>query len=220
MCLYADYNSNLLTIKQKKKTSKSTTTEETTFDADLGDTTETPRMFASSLEGTVRDNLTNTAIGQILLVAVWTHDTARRKLDLYPEFVSVDDTEGTNREERPLHDWCAKDANNQVFPFLLGLMPSKAQWAYTFVCRAAGVLNLGTSLCQTIKINSDADKQETRAICNAIGKNRKRYAVAMGRLNNNVAALPVYRRKKQPTPPHFHPFSQPSPPIQALGITL
>ena len=138
---------------------------------------------------------------------------------MYPEFVSVDDTEGTNREERPLHDWCAKDANNQVFPFLLGFLPSKAQWAYTFVCRAAGVLNLGTSLYQTIKINSDADKQETRAICNAIGKNRKRYAVAMGRLNNNVAALPVYRRKKQP-PPHFHPFSQPSPPIQALGITL
>ena len=209
VCLFAEYNSNLLTIKQLKKSSKSTTTEESTFDADLGDMTETPRMFASSLEGTVRDNLTNSSTGQILRLAVWTHDTARRKLDMYPEFVSIDDTEGTNAEERPLHDWCAKDANNKVFPFLLAFLPSKAQWAYTFVCRAAGALNLGPSLCRTIKINSDADKEETRAICNAIGKNRKKqYKVAPGRQSNNDIVLPVYKKQKH------------SPPLSSLLSTL
>ena len=147
-------------------------------------------MFAQSLEGTVRDDLTNTSTGQILLITVWTNDNARRKLDMYPEFVSIDDTEGTNAEERPLHDWCAKDGNNKVFPFLLAFMPSKAQWAYTFVCRAAGVLKLGTSLSRTVKINSDADKQETRAIRNAIGKKKnKRYAVLRG---EQTAMIPSF----------------------------
>ena len=108
-----------------------------------------------------------------------------------------------------MHDWCAKDANNKVFPFLLAFLPSKAQWAYTFVCRAAGALNLGPSLCRTIKINSDADKQETWAICNAIGKNRKkRYVVALGRQNNNDVVLPVYKKQQH------------SPPLSSLLSTL
>ena len=118
------------------------TTEETNFDDDLGDTTETPMMFTGALEGIVRDDLTNTATGQILFVAVWTHDTAWRKLDMYPEFVSINDTEGTNAEEQPLHDWCAKDGINKVFSFLFAFLPFKAQWAYIFVCHAVGALNL------------------------------------------------------------------------------
>ena len=89
-------------------------------------------MFAQSLEGTVRDDLTNTSTGQILLITVWTNDNARRKLDMYPEFVSIDDTEGTNAEERPLHDWCAKDGNNKVFPFLLAIIASHPSFMFPF----------------------------------------------------------------------------------------
>jgi len=144
----------------KKRSYNSPTTEEINVDVDLGDDTETPFMFAQYLEGTVRDDLTNTSTGQILRITVWTNDNARQKLDMYPEFVSIDNTEGTNAEKRPLHNWCAKDGNNRVFPFLLAFMPPKAQWAYTFVCRAAGVLKLGTSLFRTVKINSDADKKK------------------------------------------------------------
>ena len=84
-------------------------------------------MFARSMEGTVRDNLTHTASDLILLLASWTTDTARRKFDMYPEFVSIDDTEGTNIEERPLSDWCVKDGDNKVFPFLFSFLPSKAE---------------------------------------------------------------------------------------------
>jgi len=91
---------------------------ETTFEEDLGDSLDSPEMFASTLEGTIRDNLTNSATGQILLLAVWTTDEAQRKFDMYPEFVSVDDTEGTSAEDRPLHNWCTKDGNNKIFNFL------------------------------------------------------------------------------------------------------
>ena len=104
-----------------------------------------------------------------------------------------------------MHDWCAKDGNNKVFPFLFAFMPSKAQWAYTFACRDAGALKLGTSLSRTVKINSDADKQETRAICNAIGKKKnKRYVVLRGKTDSNDPKLPVY--KKQIRPPPYNPF--------------
>ena len=172
--LYAVYNSELLTIKRKTRCSKSGRTDITTFNEDLGDMTESPEMFASSLNGTMRENLTDTSTGQLLLLAMWTTDVARRKFDMFPEFLSVDDTEGTNAEERPLHDWCAKDADNKLFPVLNAYLPSKAQWAYTFVCRGAVVIFPGTALERVVKINSDADKQESRAIHNAIGSNRKK----------------------------------------------
>ena len=90
----------------------------TDFDDNLGDETETPTMFARTLEGTVRDNLTHTATGQILLLAVWTTNTARRKFDMFPKFFSMDDTDGTNIEDRPLNDWCSKDGNNKLYPFM------------------------------------------------------------------------------------------------------
>ena len=196
VALYADYDSQLLTIKQKTRSSNSRETNVTTFDDDLGDITETPEMFASSLKGAMRDNLTDSTTGQLLLLSMWTTDTARRKFDMHPEFVSVDDTEGTNSEERPLHDWCAKDGYNKLFPVLWAYLPSKAQWAYTFVCRGAAVLFPGTALQRVVKINSDADKQESRAIHNAIGGSRKRYAVES---NNNRAtgevALPLYKKR-------------------------
>ena len=69
MSLYADYNTSLLAIKQKRS-SNSPTTEETNVEVDLGDNTKTPLMFAQSLERTVRDDLINTSTGQILLITV------------------------------------------------------------------------------------------------------------------------------------------------------
>ena len=87
----------------------------------------------------------------------------------------MDDTEGTNTKERPLNDWCDKDGDNKDFLFLWSFLPSKSQWAYTFVFQCARVLFPGTALSRTIKVNTDADKQETRAIANAIGKREKRY---------------------------------------------
>ena len=158
VCLFANFNSGLLTIKQKARSPNSTITNVSNLEEDLGDEIDSPVMFARSMEGTVRDNLTHTASGLILLLASWTTDTARRKFDMYPEFVSIDDTEGTNIEERPLSDWCAKDGDNKVFPFLFSFLPSKAEWAYAFTYRAAAILHPGTALARVVKINTDAYK--------------------------------------------------------------
>ena len=81
---------------------------------------------------------------------------------MFPEFLSGDDTEGVNVEERPLNTWCGKDSNNQVFPVLHTFLPSTAQWAKTFVCRSAKLLLPGNGLSRVIKFNTDANKEETR----------------------------------------------------------
>ena len=70
LVLYADYDSQLLTIVRKKRSSNSRETCVTTFDDDLGDITETPEMFAYSLGGTMRDNLTDSTTGQLLLLSM------------------------------------------------------------------------------------------------------------------------------------------------------
>ena len=135
---------------------------------------------------------------------MWTTNTARRKFDMFPKFVSMDDTEGTNIEDRPLNDWCSKDGNNKLYPFMFSYLPSKSQWAYTFVCRAAPVLHPGTALQRVVKVNSDADKQETRAIRNAIGKNKKMYTVqrVAPSEENHDFMLPMYKKRLLADPPH------------------
>ena len=79
---------------------------------------------------------------------------------MFPEFLSGDDTEGVNVEERPLNTWCGKDSNNQVFPVLHTFLPSTAQWAKTFVCRSAKLLLPGTGLSRVIKFNTDATRRK------------------------------------------------------------
>ena len=197
VCLFAQYNSGLLTIRKKKRAPNSTAAETTDFDDDLGDDTESPWSFAETMEVTIRDNLTQKSTGMILLVATWTTDDNRRKFDMFPKFLSGDDTEGVNVEERPMNTWCGKDSNNQIFPVLHTFLPSTAQWAKTFVCRSAKVLLPGTGLSRVIKFNTDANKEETRAIGNALarGKKRKRYSVeTVIPSPNDVVALPVYKK--------------------------
>jgi len=193
--LTADYNSGLLTIRKKKRASNSSKSETTDFNEDLGDDTETPLTLAETLKPSIRTNLTLTSTNQILLIATWTTDDNRRKFDMFPEFLSGDDTEGVNVEERPLNTWCGKDSNNQVFPVLHTFLPSTAQWAKTFVCRSAKLLLPGNGLSRVIKFNTDANKEETRAIGNSLarGKMKKMYS-AVSRKDEVV--LPTYTKLK------------------------
>ena len=69
VCLFARYNSGLLTVGQKNRASNSTQVETTDFDDDLDDDTESLRSFAESIEVTIRDKLTQKSTGMILLVA-------------------------------------------------------------------------------------------------------------------------------------------------------
>lgn len=202
-----------LPSNRKKRVNSDTSSEETDFDADLGDITDSQAQFASTLKPTIRDQLKKSGTGQILLLAVWTTDDAIRKFEMFPEFVSVDDTEGTNAEERPLHDWCCKDGNNQLFPILRAFLPSTAQWVYAFVCRAAGVLfRKSNALSRVIKINSDANPQETRAISNAIGgASRKRYIVE----HDGDIVLPAFKKQRRSSHETAQDF-----PITSLASTL
>ena len=170
----AEYNSGLLTIRKKNRASNSSTSDTTDYNEDLGDDTENPLKFAQTMESSIRDNLTQRSTGMILLVATWTTDDNRRKFDMFPEFLSGDDTEGVNVEERPMNTWCGKDSNNQVFPVLHTFLPSTAQWAKTFVCRSAKALLTGTGLSRVIKFNTDANKEETRAIGNSLAHGKKK----------------------------------------------
>ena len=73
------------------------------FNDNLGDEIESPEIFAKSISGTLQGNLTHSRLGQILLLAPWTTKFARRKFDMFPEFIGGDDTEGTNSEQRALY---------------------------------------------------------------------------------------------------------------------
>ena len=83
-----------------------------TFEEDLGDNTDNPKAWAKSMKG--RSNLVHTASGQILLLAAWSNDKARRKFDMYPEIIGGDDTKDTNSEDRPLYTMVGFDNNNST----------------------------------------------------------------------------------------------------------
>ena len=164
ICLFGELNSGLITIKTKKKNSN----VEEVFTSDLGDDTDSPEAFAKDMMG--KANLIHTGSGQMLLAIAWTNDEARRKLDMYPEFMGGDDTEETNSEDRPLYTLMGKDNNNLSFGHTWCFMPSKAMWVYRWLFEhAVALLHPGTAKERVEVIASDADAQETRAIESVIG---------------------------------------------------
>ena len=99
----------------------------------------------------------------MLLAIAWTNDEARRKLDMYPEFMGGDDTEETNSEDRPLYTLMGKDNNNLSFGHTWCFMPSKAMWVFRWIFEhAVPLLHPGTAMKRVEVIASDADAQETR----------------------------------------------------------
>ena len=96
---------------------------------DLGDSTDSPQDFARDMTG--KENLIHTDSGQMLLAIAWTNNKARRKFDMYPEFMGGDDdTEDTNAEKRPLYTLMGKENNNLSFGHTWCFMPSKALWVF------------------------------------------------------------------------------------------
>ncbi|EJK59564.1 hypothetical protein THAOC_20187 [Thalassiosira oceanica] len=164
--VYAEQESGLLRIRVRKQhMNSSMSTEE--LSVDLGDKTETPLSFAESVRGQMKSSET----GKVLLLAAWTSDESRRNFDMFPEFVGGDDTEQTNSEERPLFSLLGKDNNNKSFTIMNAFMPSKAEWAYTFLMTIAlSFLHPGTALKRVQLLICDADRQETSAFNKAAGR--------------------------------------------------
>ena len=104
VCLFGDVSSGLLTIKTKRKNVNNSLADELFLD-DLGDSTDSPQDFARDMTG--KENLIHTDSGQMLLAIAWTNNKARRKFDMYPEFMGGDDTEDTAilRSVLCIHSW-------------------------------------------------------------------------------------------------------------------
>lgn len=86
ICLYGEYNSSLLTIKTRKRasTNHAETIEE--FTSHLEDKSDSPRKFAEDYHKS-RSSLKDSSNGKIVLAIAWTNDEARRKMDMFPEFL-------------------------------------------------------------------------------------------------------------------------------------
>jgi hypothetical protein len=164
LCLFADVKSGLITIKQRHKRTNNSSSieEEEAFTADLEDDICSPKEFAQDMTG--RENLVCADNGQMLLAIAWTNDEARRKFDMYPEFMGGDDTEDTNSEKRPLYTLMGKDNSNKSFGHTWCFMPSKSLWVFRWIFgHAVPILHPGTACERVELINTDADTQETRA---------------------------------------------------------
>ena len=181
VCLFGEYNSGLLTVKLKKK-NLDKPVEESIFDEDLEDETDSPEQFA---EDCCRAALTQTSTGRLLLAIGWTNDEARRKFDMFPEFIGGDDTEQTNSEDRPLYTLMSKDNNDKAFGHTWILMPAKSLWMFNWIYRTVmPVCHPGTAISRIELINADADPQMNRAIESVIGRSldtRRLYPRAHGR---------------------------------------
>ena len=165
IALFGEKNSDLITIKQKKK-KKNLAVEIDEFHADLDDPNDSPLNCAA----TFRDRLQYSKTGEILLAIAWCSDESRRKFDMYPEIIGADDTEETNSEERPLFTLCGKDGNNQIFTILNCFMPSRSRWVFSWILKIAlPNLHMGSALTRVNKVNSDASPQEINAIDAVVG---------------------------------------------------
>ena len=161
--LYADFNSDLLTLKTKTKNlNNAAQIAEFTTDNLDGVDTDSPQQYARDMK--IRTSLTNSANGQLLLAIAWTNEAARRKFDMYPEFLGGDDTEDTNSEKRPLYTLCGKDNMNKSFGHTWAFMPSKCTWVYSWIfSNALPLLHPGTALNRVEQFIMDACPHETRA---------------------------------------------------------
>ena len=170
--LFADPRSNLLSVKEKKDKRNSALTVEQLGKQLLADDTDSPAIYTQGLKG--RKDLILTETGELMLAVAFTSDNQRRKFDMFPEFVSGDDTEGTNSEKRSLYTLLGKDQNEKVFPVAWAFMPSKSQWAYDwFFGVAMPKLHPGDAIERVEIVLTDADKQETMAVENNVGGNLK-----------------------------------------------
>ena len=163
--LYGEFTSGLLTIKKRTKHMNNAATV-TDVKEKLKDSTDSAEQFACDYRN--RCNLTHSKTGQIVLAIAWTNEEARRKFDMYPEFLGGDDTEDTNSEERPLYTLCGKDNMNESFGHTWAFMPSKSRWVYSWIFSMLPVLHPGSALSRVEQFIMDACPQETaagQAIC-------------------------------------------------------
>ena len=169
--LFGDYdNSGSLTIKRRKRNSarngEYAIHEES---LDLVDPLDSAKKHSKR----IKDSLSVTGTNQILLGLCWTHDEARRKFDLFPEFGTSDATEDTNIEERPLFLWAAKDGENRSFVHTWAFLPSQSRWVFDwFFGEAVPFLHKKLTLERVVMNVTDQCPQECSAFMALCGEGR------------------------------------------------
>jgi hypothetical protein len=124
--LYGSYESNLLTIYRKVKTTTAPTTLSAVDQQDLVDEVDSAEAQAEKL----KSSLAITGTGLVLLAVAWTNDAARRRFEMFPEFCGFDCTASTNAEQRPLMQAVSVDSDNRSVPHTWAFLPSQSRWVF------------------------------------------------------------------------------------------
>ncbi len=174
IALYAEFDSDLLTIKKKCKFRAKHTLEDVSDDAvrvGLSDA----RLDAKKIRMAIRNSLkvSRTSDGgkeQILLAFAWTDEMSRKRFDMFPEVVAADCVNFTNKEERPLLQFSGIDSRNKTFTSTWVFMPSEASWAFNWVFRSAiPYLHKRSTLGRVRMVITDQDGSMNQVIDSSIG---------------------------------------------------
>ena len=137
----------------------------------------------------VRDRLSITGSGCILLAVAWTTDEAQQKYEMFPEFSCSDVTHGTNSEKRPLLIFCGKDGNNKSFSHTWAFLPSQSRWVLDwFFSYACPVLHRASVLQRNRIHITDQDAQECGAFLDSqqlVFPNSNHRLCAFHKINRN-----------------------------------
>ena len=175
VALYGAYETSCLTIVQRKMKVNAASSSQPI------DTKLSPTLFDDGVDSAaqlcrkirIRDNLEITGSGGMILLAIaWTTDEARRLFHLFPECTADDCVEGTNAEERSLHQSSGKDSCNNTFSYSWAFLPNKARWAFDWLHGTAIPALHGPEVLRRMKLKrTDQDDQMHGAFLAQTGPN-------------------------------------------------
>ena len=85
----------------------------------------------------IRKGLRVNEDSDVLLAIAWISGEEKELIRRFPEIISADVTEQTNKEKRPLYLFCGLDGNNHLFPAFHCLMPNSSSEIYQWVYESA-----------------------------------------------------------------------------------
>lgn len=102
---------------------------------------------------------------QILVSFAWSHKEESRKMCMFPEFLAVDLTFGTNRQKRHLLVVSGVDGHNKSFTAFRCFMPAKSKIAYKWALHSALPFVVGQKAVDMVQcIASDGEKAIEQAM--------------------------------------------------------
>ena len=112
-----------------------------------------------------RDSLKLSDTNKVLVAFAWAHDEELRSAMMYPEFLAADITFGVNKQRRELFLVAGVDGRNKVFTAFRCFIPSKQEYAYTWIINQA-MPHLLTS--NVLKYNQCIATDQERTLNDAI----------------------------------------------------